>query len=95
MTTPKTTPKPEGELLHIDFSTFVVSLSHSALQHLGDAEGPEGKTEAHLPMARHTIDILGMLQDKTKGNLTGDEERLLTQVLYDLRLRFVEVSRGS
>ena len=96
MTTPKTDPKKtEGELLHIDFSTFVVSLSHSALQHLGDAEQPDGRTEPHLPMARHTIDILGMLQEKTKGNLTGEEERLLSQVLYDLRLRFVEVSRGT
>ena len=92
MTTPNPEAKPATELPHIDFATFVVSLSHSALQHLGDAEHPEGK---NLPMARQTIDILGLLQEKTRGNLSGDEERLLTQVLYDLRMRFVEVSRGS
>jgi uncharacterized protein DUF1844 len=79
----------------IDFSTFVVSLSHSALTHLGDAPQPDGSIEKDLTLARQTIDILGLLQEKTAGNLKGDEERLLTQVLYDLRMRFIEVSRST
>ena len=83
------------ELPGIDFTTFVVSLSHSALAHLGDAPQPDGKTERHLPLARHTIDLLGLLQDKTRGNLSGEEERMLNQVLDDLRMRYVEVSRSS
>lgn len=83
------------ELPHIDFSTFVVSLSHSALVHLGDAADADGSVQKDLPLARQTIDILALLQEKTKGNLDGDEERLLNQVLYDLRLRFVEIAQGG
>jgi len=78
----------------IDFSTFVLSLSHSALVHLGDAPTPEGTREVHIPLARQTIDLLTLLQEKTRHNLTAPEERLLEQALYDLRLRFVEVSRA-
>jgi len=48
-----------------------------------------------LPLARQTIDLLAMLDEKTKGNLTGDEERMLAQILFDLRMRYVEVSKGS
>ena len=80
----------------IDFSTFVLSLSHSALVHLGDAPSPEGPTsERNLPLARQTIDLLAILQEKTRNNLSGEEERLLDQALYDLRVRFVEISKGS
>ena len=50
---------------------------------------------ANVALARQTIDLLGVLQEKTKGNLDGDEERLLDQVLYDLRLRFVELSKAA
>ncbi|MBX3192473.1 MAG: DUF1844 domain-containing protein [Labilithrix sp.] len=78
----------------IDFATFVLSLSHSALMHLGEAPDPEtNKVETHLPLAKQNIDILGLLEEKTKGNLTGDEERLLAQVLFDLRMRYVERSK--
>ena len=80
----------------IDFSTFVLSLSHSALVHLGDAPVPDGQSEERdLSLARQTIDLLAILQEKTRNNLTGEEERLLDQALYDLRIRFVEVSKGS
>ena len=83
-----------GELPSIDFATFVLSLSHSALVHLGDAPNPvDGAPDQNLLMARQTIDLLGLLEQKTQGNLTGEEERVLQQVLYDLRLRYVEVSR--
>jgi len=78
----------------VDFTTFVLSLSHSALLHLGDAPDPSGAmSEVDLPMARQTIDLLALIQEKTHGNLTGAEEQMLTQALYDLRLRFVEVSQ--
>jgi hypothetical protein len=90
-------PASDGEKLPaLDFSTFVLSLSHSALVHLGDAPSPDGhKAERDLLLARQTIDLLGILQEKTRNNLTGEEERLLDQALYDLRVRFVEVSKGS
>jgi hypothetical protein len=75
----------------MDFHTFVLSLGSSALMHLGELEAPgPGGPQKDLPMAKHTIDILAMLQDKTRGNLTADEEKLLESLLYDLRLRFVE-----
>lgn len=76
----------------IDFSTFVISLSTSALVNLGAIPSPEGgfaPADRHVAaaLARQTIDILGMLEQKTRGNLTGDEERLLHEALVDLRIR--------
>lgn len=83
-------------LPHIDFAMFVMSLSTSALVHLGEEPNPETqKTEVNLPLAKQNIDILGLLEEKTKGNLTGEEERLLAQVLFDLRMRYVERSKGA
>lgn len=81
----------------VDFSTFVLSLAHSALVHLGVAPDPATGKEhpPSLPLARQTIDLVSLLADKTKGNLTGEEERLLEQLLYDLRLRYVEVSGAA
>ena len=84
------------ELPAVDFLNLVVSMSHSALLHLGDAPDPStGGHEKNLPLARQTIDILAMLQEKTRGNLSGNEERVLSQAVYDLRMRFVEVSLGK
>ena len=83
------------ELPAIDFGTFVLSLSHNALVHLGDAPTPAGHAERDLALAKQTIDLLSLLQHKTQGNLSGAEERVLSQVLYDLRLRFVEVSKSQ
>jgi len=86
---------PPDDLPAVDFTTFVLSLSHSARLHLGDVPDPvSGTSEVDLPMARHSIDLLGLIQEKTHGNLTGAEEQMLTQALDDLRLRFVEVSRN-
>jgi hypothetical protein len=77
----------------IDFNTFILSMASATLMHLGEIEGPEGrKGELNLPLARHHIDLVAMLQEKTKGNLTGEEERLLHQVVYDLRMRFIKVA---
>jgi hypothetical protein len=94
---PKPPAQGDGDKLPaIDFSTFVLSLSHSALVHLGDAPSPDGQPEERdLSLAKQTIDLLGILQEKTRNNLSGEEERLLDQALYDLRLRFVEVSKSS
>jgi hypothetical protein len=93
---PRAKVEEAEKLPAIDFSTFVLSLSHSALVHLGDAPSPDGShAERNLSLARQTIDLLAILQEKTKNNLTGEEERLLDQALYDLRVRFVEVSKGS
>lgn len=86
-------PPNEGEQA-VDFVSFVVGLATSALAHLGSPEtGLEAGPAADLVLARQTIDILGMLEQKTKGNLTGDEERILGHVLYDLRMRYVEAVR--
>ena len=80
----------------IDFATFILSLSHSALMHLGEAPHPDtNQVEANLPLAKQNIDLLGLLEEKTKGNLTGDEERLLAQVLFDLRMRYVERTKSA
>jgi hypothetical protein len=86
---------PAQDLPTLDFSTFVLGLIGTAYVHLGDAPSAELEGERDLVMARQDIDLLGLLQDKTKGNLTGDEERLLEQALCDLRMRYVEVTRGS
>jgi len=80
-------------LPEINFSTFVVSLNASALLHLGAIEDPAtGKTNKDLTMAKQTIDILSMLGQKTTGNLTKDEENLLKNILYDLRIIYVKES---
>ena len=77
-----------------DFTTFVISLCTSALLHLGEIPDPDGgKPNINLSMARHTIDVLTMLKKKTAGNLTPDEEQVLGQFLYDLRLKYV--AKGS
>jgi hypothetical protein len=86
---------PASELPTLDFSTFVLGIIGTAYVHLGDAPNPDGEPEKSLDLARQDIDLLGLLQDKTKGNLNGEEERLLDQALYDLRMRFVEVSRAG
>jgi uncharacterized protein DUF1844 len=85
---------PEGasdSLPEMSFTTLVLSLSTSALLHLGVAPEPgEGPApETNLPLARQTIDILEILHDKTRGNLDQGESRLLEGVLHDLRMRFV------
>ncbi|NLI80560.1 MAG: DUF1844 domain-containing protein [Deltaproteobacteria bacterium] len=82
-------------LPEVSFSTFIFSLSSSALVHLGEIPEPDSKSvKLDLAMAKQIIDTLGMLQDKTKGNLEPEEEKLLKTVLYDLRLRFVQKAGG-
>jgi Domain of unknown function (DUF1844) len=74
----------------IDFGTFVMSLASSVLVHLGEIHHPDSaQQEPNLALAKQTIDILGMLQDRTRGNLSNEEEKLLTNLLYDLRMKYV------
>ena len=79
----------------IDFYTFVLSIGSSVLVHLGDAPHPEtGKPgEKNLPLAHQSIEILSMLEVKTRGNLSEEEGKLLDQLLLDLKLRYVEASK--
>jgi len=75
----------------IDFSTFVLSINSSALVQLGLLEDPaSGQKTKNLPLAKQTIDLLAMLEEKTKGNLTGDEENILKNILYELRMLYVK-----
>ena len=81
-------PLPE-----VSFATFIYSLSTSALVHLGEIPEPiTEKMDKNLPLAKQTIDILGILQEKTKGNLNQEEENLLNNFLYDLRMRYVKAT---
>src|SRR5215831_2316322 len=91
---PPMSPQGDRPLPEIDFSTFILSLATSAFYQLGQLPHPDTqKTELNLPLAKQTIDMLGMLQAKTRGNLSHDEDRLLENVLYDLRLKYVEASK--
>jgi len=88
--------RQHGPFPEVSMATFIFSLSSSALVHLGEIPEPEtSRTSVDLPMAKQIIDTLGMLQDKTKGNLDQDEDRLLKSVLYDLRMRYVQKSSGK
>ncbi|CAB1085329.1 hypothetical protein JY97_15190 [Alkalispirochaeta odontotermitis] len=83
----------EPPLPAINFSTFVVSLNASALLNLGAIEDPAtGQTNKDLAMAKQTIDILSMLEEKTAGNLSTEESNLLKSILYDLRIIYVKES---
>lgn len=83
--------EPQAPLPEINFATFIVSLNASALLHLGVMEDPiAGKKVKNLSMGKQTIDILGMLEEKTKGNLSKEEENLLKNILYDLRIIYVK-----
>ncbi len=83
--------KIEPPLPEITFSSFLISLSSSAFIHLGDMPDPTtGQTAKNLPLAKQTIDLLGLLREKTRGNLQEDEERLFDHLLYDLRMRYVK-----
>jgi hypothetical protein len=87
-------PNKEGRCVmpEVTFSAFVMSLNTSALYHLGEIADPKtGKRVIELDLARHAIDTLVLIENKTKGNLTPDEEALLKNILYDIKLRFVKV----
>ena len=84
--------RPTGDLPEMDFGTFVMSLARSTLMHLEGQELPDGSRRKDLELARQSIDILAMLKDKTEGNLTVEEGKLLEQVLYELRMVFISAA---
>ena len=84
---------PETPLPEMNFTNFLLSLSTSALMQLGEVPDPHTKeTARQLPLAKQTIDLISMLQGKTKGNLTSDEAKLIEYILYDLRMRYVKAA---
>ena len=91
--TQATRDQQETPLPKINFATFVVSLNASALMNLGAIEDPStGQMNKNLPMAKQTIDILSMIEEKTAGNLTNEEKNLIKNILYDLRIIYVKES---
>jgi hypothetical protein len=92
-TQPNTTPR----MLPITFGSFLVSLFSSALVHLGELPDPatQEKSPPDLDLARQTIDLVEILQQKTVGNLDADESELMAHVLYELRLKYVAACGGN
>ncbi len=93
-------PPPEASATRdfppIDFSTFIMSLSTQALMQLGEIGDPAtGQVEKDVAVAKQTIDIIAMLNEKSKGNLDETEERLMQEILYNLRMRYVEAVRNA
>ena len=87
-------PKQEALLPEINFTNFLLSISTSALIQLGEIPDPAtNQSTLQVPLAKQTIDLIGMLQEKTRGNLTSDEGKLMEHILYDLRMRFVKATR--
>jgi hypothetical protein len=92
---PAETPHQHEEApFQIDFATFVMSLSQSAFYQLGEIPDPlTGKKEMNLPAVHQTIDMLIMLREKTKGNLTPEEAKLMEQMIYELQMKYVAKSK--
>ena len=89
----KTDDQTYPPLPEVNFSTFIVSLSTEILFHLGEIAHPgTGERQKDLVLAKHAIDTLAMMQEKTKGNLTEEEQKLLESMLYDLRMCFIRAS---
>ena len=83
---PKDMPVPE-----ITFTSFLISLGSSAFIHLGDIPDPAtGEIKKDVPLAKQTIDLLGLLREKTRNNLLEEEEKLFEHLLYDLRMRYIK-----
>lgn len=78
----------------LDFSTLILSFATSSMMNMGIAPDPQtGKTNKNLELAKQNIEILAMLEQKTKGNLTPEESKLLENILTEVRLRFIEASK--
>lgn len=86
-------------LAPMDFSTFIMSLATSAMVHLGEVKTPEDsddeETARDLDAAKQIIDILGVLEEKTRGNLDDAEDKLVKSLLYDLRVKFVDAQNAG
>lgn len=81
----------------ITFTGFILSLATTAAVHFGDIEDPNTgeRNEPNLPAASQMIELIAMLQERTKGNLIEPEERLVDDLLYELRLRYVQAQQGE
>lgn len=87
---------PSAQPAEITFAAFLMSLSTEALVHLGEMPDPaDGEQRRDLAMAQQLIDILGLLREKTRGNLDHDEQGLLDAILFDLRMKYVEIARRA
>ena len=92
---PQTAPSHEGAI-PVTFSGFIFSLSTSAMMLMGEKLDPEqGQMPVNLPQAKEIIDILSMLESKTRGNLAADEQAVLTDMLYALRMKYVDAASGA
>jgi hypothetical protein len=84
---------PKTLFSELGFSTFILSLSTSALVHLGELPDPVSNQKGqNLQLAKQTIGVIELLKEKTKGNLTEEEEKLIDTVLYDIRLKYVKAA---
>ena len=86
-------PDRDGKCVmpEVTFSAFIMSLNTSVLYHLGEIGDPKtGRKEVDFDLAKHGIDTLSLLQEKTRGNLNKDEEEMLKSILYDVKIRFVK-----
>ena len=101
---PEKKPEPEmhqagrdqGQMPPIDFSTLIMSLATSAVMAMGKAPDPHtGQVSKDMVMAKQNIDIIAMLQGKTKGNCTKEAEHLLEGILYELRMLYIEAQGGK
>jgi hypothetical protein len=81
------------ELPPANFENFIFGLYNTALIHLGVRDPETGRLIQNLPFARHTIDTLGMIQEKTRGNLTAPEGNLLENLLYELRMNYLRAAK--
>ena len=97
-TSPTPDQQPEQKIsdVELDFSTFVLSLTSSAFYHLGDIPNPKtGETKIELGAVKQTIDILVMLKEKTTGNLSSDESKLIEQLIYELQIKYIAHQKDS
>ena len=79
----------------VSFMSFILSLNTTALFHLGEIPHPEtGRKVFDLELARHAIDTLAMLEEKTQGNLDSQEQDLISRVVYELKMRFIKAKDG-
>ena len=88
-----TAEPPTAAFPPVDFHTFVLSLGSSALLHLGEIENPnDGASQKDLPLAKHCIDLLATVEQKTHGNLSVQEQQILEGLLAELRMQYVSLA---
>jgi len=90
----KKSQSPQFRDFNLDFTGFILTLNTSALIHLGEIPDPHTRKRMHdIHAAKHTIEILELLEEKTRGNLTSEEKTLLEDVIYELRLKYMKSTK--